>query len=211
MNFESFFPSKLDTPSRLEDIASKNHEKILDIKELDKPIAIIFEDNYEIQDSKLALDARQDLPESPEETELPSWHRAEGSDRPTPRESEVRAQEVYGGEEQKSYKNGEEVAYGTPGSTRPDLVVKDENTGNITAIEVKNYDCTRPERVDALCKEISRQVGERCEHMPEGTKQVVVLDLRGQDLTQEQIDEIKQKIKDACAGSYDDIPVEELV
>ena len=153
--------------------------------------------------------------------ELPDWYKEaeaakseqptavnELNDRPTPAESEQKAKEIYGGEEQKSYKGGKEVPYGTPGSTRPDLVVTDEESGTFTAIEVKNYDVSSNERVAALCKEVRRQVGDRCDNMPEGTKQVIVLDVRGQNLTEEQKEELKQKIKDACSDVYEDIQVD---
>lgn len=156
------------------------------------------------------LDFAEDFELSENETDIASEVENDEvtiSDRPTPRESEITALEKYGGEEQVSYKNGEVVPYGTPGSTRPDIVIEDEN-GNLTAIEVKNYDVSTPTKIDSLCKEVRRQVGERCENMPEDTNQVVVVDVRGQNLTKEQIEELKSKIKDACSDVYEDIDVD---
>lgn len=53
----------------------------------------------------------------------------------TPRESEIAALEKFGGKEQVTFLNGKEVAYGTKGATRPDIVR--EVGGKLEAIEVK--------------------------------------------------------------------------
>lgn len=208
MIFEKPSSFKLDEIPKLAKIASENHENFPNAKELDKPI---IQNLYANQDSNLVHDAEKDVPKRLDETDIPSWHREEGNTRPTPKESEKTAQEIYGGKEQRSYKDGVEVPYGTPGSTRPDIVVMDAESSTITAIEVKNYDCTKSGRVNSLCRELSVQVGNRSKHMPEGTKQMIVLDIRGQNLSEKEIDAIKQKIKDSCADSYEDIPVKALV
>ena len=128
--------------------------------------------------------------------------------RPTSRESEIEAKERYGGEEQQSYKDGKEVPYGTPGSTRPDLVVEDPETGKLTAIEVKNYDLSDENNVDKLCDELKRQVEDRKNNMPEGTEQIIVLDIRGQDLSQDKKDEVANKIKEKLQDVYPDIKID---
>lgn len=139
----------------------------------------------------------------------PAWYKPDEnvSSRPSPRDSEVRAQEIYGGNEQVSYKNGQVVPYGTEGSTRPDLVVERED-GSVEAIEVKNYNLKEPGRVNQLTTELYRQVSERIANMPEGAEQRIVLDVRGQNLTQEEIDEIVAKIKEELKDIYPDIPVD---
>ena len=130
------------------------------------------------------------------------------SKRPNPEASEDKAKDIYGGDAQKSYKNGKEVPYGTPGSSRPDLVAEDPETGNLIAIEVKNYDLSNENNIKSLCEKLKDQVEARNNNMPEGTEQKIILDLRGQDLTEEQIDEVVIEIKDSLSDVYDDIPVE---
>ena len=56
---------------------------------------------------------------------------------PSPRQSEINALKKFGGKEQLSFLNGEEVSYGTEGATRPDIVRTIK--GKLEAIEVKNY------------------------------------------------------------------------
>jgi hypothetical protein len=56
--------------------------------------------------------------------------------RPTPRQSEidVGVDLPPGARPQVSFKNGQEVPYGTSGSVRPDYCL-----GNVCSVEVKNY------------------------------------------------------------------------
>ena len=133
---------------------------------------------------------------------------ANESKRPNWKESEDKAKEIYGGEEQPSYKDGKKVPHGTPGSTRPDLVVENPETGQLTAIEVKNYDLSDEENVKALCDTLKKQVEDRNSNMPEGTEQRIVLDVRGQGLSDEKIDEVAKEIQDSLGDVYADIPVD---
>ena len=141
--------------------------------------------------------------------ELPSWFEGENvglekkNEIPTPRESEIHAQEIYGGEEQKSFLGGHEVPLFTPGSTRPDLVVD-----NHLAIEVKNYNLNSEVSCNNLCQELRRQIGDRVENLPEGYEQKIVLDIRGRDYADGIVDSIIERIKDKCNDIYPDIPVD---
>lgn len=140
-------------------------------------------------------DEYREVPFSPQ---LPHWYNgAEHAERPTPRESEIKAHEVYGGEEQRSFKDGQEVPYGTPGSTRPDLV-RTLNDGRLEAIEVKNYDMKEPGRIQQLTNELKRQITERAENMLPDTAQRVFLDIRGQNLSNSEITAVIDKIKNTC-------------
>lgn len=103
---------------------------------------------------------------------VPSW-----------KESEEYAQQLFGGEEQKSFLNGEEVAHATSGSTRPDLVRQLE--GHLEAIEVKNYDLASSASRNELKATLRHEVTARKLHMPEGTTQRVVLDVRGRGFPNE--------------------------
>lgn len=141
---------------------------------------------------------------------LPNWIEQVENTRPTPRQSELDALEKYGGEEQLSWLDGKQVPYGTPGSTRPDIAVTDPESGVITAIEVKNYELGNNASVEKLCTVITAQVSHRVENMPPGTQQIIVIDVRGQNLTPERIEEIKAQIKAACEDLYPDIQVDTL-
>ena len=94
---------------------------------------------------------------------------------------------------QVSYLNGKEVPYGTKGSVRPDFVI-----GNKAAFEVKNYDIAK--NSDGLVREVVRQVKDRAIHLPQGMKQRVMIDVRGQSVSDATMDNIKQKIFDKCNG-----------
>lgn len=113
--------------------------------------------------------------------------------RPTPRESELKAKEIYGGEEQKTFKDGKEVPYGTPGGTRPDLYA------NNTAYEVKNY--ILPKNEGLMTKELTRQISDRVENLPENTKQVIVIDIRGQNIP----DDYKNSLSNNLTNKLNDI------
>ncbi|MEA1880587.1 MAG: hypothetical protein U9N11_08085, partial [Campylobacterota bacterium] len=65
---------------------------------------------------------------------------------------------------------------------------------NNTAIEVKNYDLSRKGGESSLVNTISKQVNQRCIHLPCEMKQEVVIDIRGQDISDSQRDSIVQKI-----------------
>ncbi|MWN32935.1 MULTISPECIES: adhesin [unclassified Gilliamella] len=77
---------------------------------------------------------------------------------------------------QVSYKDGVEVPHGTKGSVRPDFC-----NGTTCSIEVKNYDIGK--YADNLINNISKQALERQKHLPNGMRQEVVIDVRGQHLT----------------------------
>lgn len=76
------------------------------------------------------------------------------------------------------------------------------------AIEVKNYDLRNEKNVRALLYEFKRQVAERALHMPEGTTQRIVLDVRGRHYPKELTDLIIKYIQSVCSSAYPNIPVE---
>ena len=117
----------------------------------------------------------------------------------------MRALKKYGGQEQKSYIGGEEVPYGTPGSTRPDIVRT--QSGKLEAIEVKNYDLNNETSVKKLFSEIERQVRERVDNLPVGSTQRIVLNAEGRGYTEELITSTVKTIQDICNAFYPNIPV----
>ena len=128
---------------------------------------------------------------------------------PTPRESEVYAKGIYGGDEQVSYLAGEKVAANTPGATRPDVVVTKAN-GSIEAIEVKNYNLASQNSRNTLYSELERQVTSRVENLPAGSTQKIVLDTRGRGFSKELTSEVVKAIQNRLSGVYPNIPIEVL-
>ncbi|MEG0314845.1 MAG: hypothetical protein RR646_06260 [Erysipelotrichaceae bacterium] len=76
----------------------------------------------------------------------------------------------------------QEVAYGTKGSVRPDYY----KTGH--SVDIKNYDATTSSGRCSLKNNISKQYNQRLEALPLGTKQTVVIDIRGQSVTDSVLD-----------------------
>ena len=172
-------------------------EKPFQAKQLDESQRQDLEDEQDTGSSKIV-----DV-----DSEKPVWmaENVESSERPSPQDSEKKALECYGGDAQRSYKNGEEVPYGTPGSTRPDIVRETDN-GQLEAIEVKNYDLKKDSQ--QLVREIARQVLDRVQNMPAGTKQRVCLDVRGQNLSDEEIDKVKMQILEATNEFCSDLSID---
>ena len=78
---------------------------------------------------------------------------------------------------QKSFINGEEVPYGTKGSVRPDYY-KDGYS-----VDIKNYNVESASGRSNLARDIEKQYYQRIENLPKGTKQSVMIDIRGQNVT----------------------------
>jgi RHS repeat-associated protein len=95
--------------------------------------------------------------------------------RPTWRQSENDIlKENPGYRKQVSFKNGQEVKYGTEGSVRP------EGYQPGATIEVKNYNVTTESGKASLISNVVEQVKQRASNLPPGTTQRITLDLRGQ-------------------------------
>ena len=109
--------------------------------------------------------------------------------RPSWRDSEIEIGKDYPNyEAQKSFINGEEVPYGTKGSVRPEYY----RIGH--SVEVKNYKIETPAGRNRLINNVSGQVKQRIRHLPEGTKQTVVIDIRGQNISSSSLREIRNRI-----------------
>lgn len=90
--------------------------------------------------------------------------------------------------EQKSFINGEEVPYGTKGSVRPDLYKEG------FSIDVKNYNVETASGRSNLARNIEKQYYQRLSNLPEGTKQSVLIDIRGQNVSQDNISALYNNI-----------------
>ena len=120
--------------------------------------------------------------------------------------SEIRASQKYGGREQVSYLNGQEVPSSVSGATKPDLVR--EINGKLEAIEVKNYNLNSEESRKYLLKELDRQITSRSVNLPSGSTQRIVLDVQGRNYDKKLIKEVIEDIQRTCNHSYLNIPVD---
>ncbi|PFR84215.1 hypothetical protein COK42_15565, partial [Bacillus cereus] len=118
--------------------------------------------------------------------------------RPTWRQSEIDVEKDFPEyNAQKSFKDGKEVPYGEKGSSRPDLY----QVGH--SIEVKNYKITTSSGRSRLANNVSKQVEKRLSDLPNGTKQSVIIDIRGQNVSDEILDELYEKIMNKTNGKVD--------
>lgn len=125
---------------------------------------------------------------------------------PSPRDAELAALKKYGGSDQVSFLGGKEVAYGTPGATRPDIVV--EHNGVLEAIEVKRYDLANEVCRERLKDELLRQVKDRVINLPEGSTQRIVLNVEGRNFASILVEEVKEELTKALFGVYPNIPID---
>jgi RHS repeat-associated protein len=120
--------------------------------------------------------------------------------RPTWRTSEVGASEEladFGFAEQRSFLNGKEVPYGTPGSVRPDLT---SDTLLITA-DVKNYNLSTPQGRYSLVQNVIDQAAVRATHLPSGYRQGLMIDVRGQTVKPRLLDAMADRIVKKTGGT----------
>jgi len=122
------------------------------------------------------------------------------------REAEKMAERKYGGEEQKSYIDGKEVPKGTPGSVRPDIVVR--NGDLFEAIEVKYYNLRSPKSLNSLRDTLSEQIAKRAQNLPEGMTQRIVLNVEGRGYTTEYVEKVAQWLQKSLSSTYPDIPID---
>jgi hypothetical protein len=116
--------------------------------------------------------------------------------RPTARQSEidVGVDLPPGARPQVSFKNGQEVPYGTSGSVRPDYCL-----GNVCSVEVKNYNIAT--NSNGLINNVSQQAIDRAANLPHGMTQKVVIDIRGQTYSPQQLADIRLQIVQRSNGS----------
>ena len=132
-----------------------------------------------------------------------------GSKIPTWRESEQKAlKQTKNGTDQVSYLAGKEVLWGTPGSTRPDVVSPLGNSKTaVLAKEVKNYDLSNSDSLNALITKLHTQISERNINLPKGSKQEIILDARGRGYSKNFIEEVVKRIQSELSDVYPDIPI----
>lgn len=127
---------------------------------------------------------------------------------PSPRQSEINALKKFGGKEQLSFLNGEEVSYGTEGATRPDIVRTIK--GKLEAIEVKNYNLKSQNSFTCLKNELKRQISDRVQHLPQGSTQRIALDVQGRNYTKSFCKSAISILQNELESIYHNIPIEVL-
>jgi hypothetical protein len=119
--------------------------------------------------------------------------------RPKPKESEQLANS--GTAEptlsQQSSKGGKPVPYGTKGSTRPDSTLPQ----NAISVEVKNYDLSKGN--SNLVYNVVTQAAKRAKELPSGTKQALVIDIRGQKIGDAQLSKLFQDINSKSGNLFE--------
>ncbi|MBC1523888.1 hypothetical protein HB884_06665 [Listeria booriae] len=109
--------------------------------------------------------------------------------RPSWKKTETDVEADYAGyRRQVSFLDGKEVKYGTKGSVRPEAY----DIGH--SVEAKNYNVQTSSGRSNLVRNVSNQVESRVKHLPEGTDQTVIIDVRGQSVSNEILKEIRRKI-----------------
>ena len=111
------------------------------------------------------------------------------SKRPSWRQSELDAAEDFSDYlEQISFLEGKKVPYGTKGSVRPDLY-KDG-----FSMDVKNYNVETASGRSNLARNIEKQYYQRLDNLPKGTIQSVLIDIRGQNISQDNLNALYNNI-----------------
>ncbi|EOV9527552.1 T7SS effector LXG polymorphic toxin [Bacillus cytotoxicus] len=109
--------------------------------------------------------------------------------RPSWRKTETEFGEMHPDyDDQVAFKDGDEVSKNTKGSTRPDFHIEGHS------VELKNYDISTKSKRTNLVNVIVKQLNYRDLHLPQGTRQTVIIDTRGQIVTNEILIEIKAGI-----------------
>lgn len=96
---------------------------------------------------------------------------------------------------QVAFKNGQEVSSTTQGSVRPDGVSKDRRSASF---ETKNYDINA--NSDGLIRKVVEQTLDRAQHLPPGMQQNIRIDVRGQQVSEEQLNDVARRIVERSNG-----------
>ncbi len=120
----------------------------------------------------------------------------------TPQESESELTAPYvafGFKEQYSTKLDEEgnvvpAEWGEAGSRRPDAYAPETNT----VVEVKNYSVEKASGRNNLVHNIRKQTDDSIEHYGEDVHTIEVIDLRGHDVSVDDVEKLTKKLEEKC-------------
>jgi hypothetical protein len=124
--------------------------------------------------------------------------------RPTWRNTEVTSEKMFGEfgfRPQVTFKGGEEVPYGTPGSVRPDFYSRDFKL----SLDSKNYDLADPQGRADLMQNLLKQTQQRKANLPADTRQGVILDTRGQSVESKYLERLMKRIEGRAGIDQDNI------
>jgi hypothetical protein len=121
------------------------------------------------------------------------------------RESELYAEEVYGGEAQVVFKDGVEVSANLAGATRPDVYIEED--GIKMAIEVKNYDLSTVKNINNLIYDLRKEMPNRIANMASDVVQILVLDTRCRNYEEGVLEYAIEKVEKAMADNGIDLIV----
>ena len=99
-------------------------------------------------------------------------------------------------EPEPTFLGGEPAPYGTPGSVRPDYA----STKMRLSVDVKNYDVTTSGGRYRLVKNIIGQTARRAANLPEGMRQGVWIDIRGQVVSEALLERMLARITKRSGG-----------
>jgi hypothetical protein len=118
----------------------------------------------------------------------PSWQTSEATATETLKEAGFR--------EQITFLGGNEVPYGTAGSVRPDFYGQNAQM----SVDVKNYDLQTAAGRSRLVRNVAEQARKRSANLPAGTRQGVLLDVRGQTVDQKVMEKLAGRIEAKSGG-----------
>jgi RHS repeat-associated protein len=120
-----------------------------------------------------------------------------GPQRPSWQQSEIDvAADLRGWQSQQSFMNGRAVDYGLEGSVRPDF----SHATQPMHVDVKNYNLSGPLNRARLYSNLELQSLSRAQHLPSGSFQGVILDIRGQNLDPAVLQRIARNIEVVTGG-----------
>ena len=169
------------------DIARKTGQDPAKVKSLlDDGFKFDSKDRWHRNNGQYASNAEVGIEKTPSKSTISSEIPGE---RPSWRQSEIDAEAEYADyTPQQSFINGEKANYGDEGSVRPDLY-KDGHS-----IDIKNYNVTTSQGRSNLSKNIEKQYYQRLEHLPKGTRQSVIIDVRGQNVSSSTLQDLADNI-----------------
>lgn len=146
--------------------------------------------------------AEQDGYQVAEVRDADSGSAARATDRPTWQESEQRVSHDLDWadfSDQRSFLDKKDVTRGTPGSTRPDSFSEQFRM----SVDVKNYDISTSQGRSRFVERIVQQVTKRAPHLPNGTRQGVVIDAQGQAISETTLAKLRDQIVRQAGGLID--------
>ena len=147
--------------------------------------------------SQSALATEADTAPSAGPPARPTWQAAQAS----PAEDLA----GFGFKPEPSYLGGKPVPYGTKGSVRPDYASESIKL----SVDVKDYGVTTPQGRWRLVKDVVGQTEARAANLPQGMRQGVIIDLRGQEVSDKLLQNMLDRIVKKSNGQIrpDDIVV----